>query len=219
MTKEQVFWELVRLNPNISFLRSWTDDTISVSAPIEEMTLPEGFYNMSGVISNGLAINGEISEENRIEFPIVVEPITKVETTSEYRNNPQEAEQVFWELVKLNPNISFLRSWTDDSISVSAPIEQMNLPQGFYNIAGKISNRRNGVEGGIEFPVVLQKKIEEKKEITEISNENTDVFKIEKVEAPTQSTIQVVKEAILKALTNLKNKVAGRENDNNAKSR
>ena len=38
----------------------------------------------------------------------------------------------------------------------------MKLPQGFYNIAGNISNRRNGVEDGIEFPIIAQKKIEEK---------------------------------------------------------
>ena len=214
MTKEQVFEELVNLNPNISFLRSWTDDSISVSAPIEQMKLPQGFYNIVGKISNRK--NGV---EGGIEFPIVVEPIKGVDKTSNHKNDPQEAEKVFWELVNLNPNISFLRSWTDDSISVSAPIEQMKLPQGFYNIAGKISNRKNGVEGGIEFPIVMQKKIEEKQELSEMINDNTDTFKIQKVETPNESTIQIVKEAIIKAMTQLKNKIAGRENVSNAKSR
>lgn len=126
-------------------------------------------------------------------------------------------EELFWQLVEMNPSISFMRSWEDDSIRVSAPIEQMKLPSGFYNIGGKISNRKDGVAGGVEFPIVvenkLDKEIEEKGEkdsfkVSKLpSTFENNSYLIEKIEQPSEKNMFKVKEALLIAIKKIKDKV------------
>ena len=117
-------------------------------------------------IINNISIDEDeekVEEAPEVEAPEVEETAEKAEGVEAHEevtpeNDKKEElsdrEKAFWELADLNPDANLLRSWTDSSLSSNVPIEDLNLPEGFEIVDGKV------VKDGIEFPIET-KSIEE----------------------------------------------------------
>ena len=99
----------------------------------------------------------ELITDNTEKYLKFIEDIKNKQANNRKTDTNEEYNKFFRELEDLNPNISF-HSWIPNILTSSVPIEQIKLPNNFYNINGKISNGKNIDDGRIEFTVIVRGK-------------------------------------------------------------
>ena len=225
-------YEIVRaieeINPNVKvkigkmFLDSEASNKFYSSVPIEKLKLPSGFY-----INERNEITNKHNTKTGLYCSLAVEDLSLVDksilTNKRLRIISQSTDiyEITEAIQEINPHAEvrigkmYLDSEASNKFYSSVPIEKLRLPIGFYiNERNEITNKHK-TQTGLYCSLAV--------EDLSLVDKSMLMPKAEKVVERTiprfEEQKQQAKEAIIKALQNLKSKIINKEVGSNVKSR